>query len=184
MTKVRKCGGCTACCYGAEVSSGIKILDEVDRVVEKIAWVKPRRTSCGYLCKDGCSLQKVKPKACVDFECQWLSGEFPESMRPDKCGVIFWIEPSEVLGQMLVAEEAWPGASETAEFKELCDMVSQWHELFVYNKGPSRTLVAKGKRTKLVDLSHNPDLDGATRVPYERIHEEIEEAKEKGATFV
>jgi len=73
----RECGECTACCtwpssniYGWEFGCG---------------------KSCKFLENNNCSIYKVRPQSCKDFQCAWLEGLLPEEMRPDKISVLSWL---------------------------------------------------------------------------------------------
>ena len=69
-----ECGSCTACC----TTLPIKALD------------KPINTHCQHCVGGGCSIYDSKPQTCTEFECAYIQGSnVPESLRPDKCGVIF-----------------------------------------------------------------------------------------------
>jgi hypothetical protein len=84
---MRPCGECTACCtwlhgdaYGHEFGNG---------------------TSCKFLC-EGCSIHKVRPSACVNYQCGWSQYLIDEELRPDKCGIIISVENNQE-GQYLKA---------------------------------------------------------------------------------
>ena len=68
----RECGECTLCCTLLPVP-----------VLEK-----PANTDC-VNCKGGCTIYETRPMPCRTYHCEWLKGEFPEEMRPDKTHVVF-----------------------------------------------------------------------------------------------
>lgn len=77
----RECGECTACCthlkgtaYGYDFGGG---------------------NSCKFLCSKGCEIHKVRPNACMNYQCAWSQELLSEEMRPDKCGVIASVENDE-----------------------------------------------------------------------------------------
>ncbi len=77
MTTNRECGECNACCiwlkgdaYGHEFGKG-----------------KP----CNFL-KNNCSIYETRPEVCKKYQCAWLQGLFPESLRPDKSKVLISVE--------------------------------------------------------------------------------------------
>ena len=69
-----ECGECRACCTLLPVE----------------AINKPINTRCKHVCEAGCAIYDARPQTCAEFECGYLQGEnIPESLRPDKCGIIF-----------------------------------------------------------------------------------------------
>ena len=69
---MRECGECTLCCTLLPVP----ILD------------KPANTDCVH-CDGKCTIYETRPTPCRTYRCEWLKGEFEESMRPDKSHVVF-----------------------------------------------------------------------------------------------
>jgi hypothetical protein len=68
------CGDCTACCTVLPIE----------------AINKPINTTCMNCTGSGCSVYEDKPQTCSEFECAFLQGkDVPESLRPDKCGILF-----------------------------------------------------------------------------------------------
>lgn len=49
---------------------------------------KPVNTHCPN-CDKGCLIYDTKPQECTDFMCAYLQVDTHESLRPDKCGIIF-----------------------------------------------------------------------------------------------
>lgn len=76
----RSCGDCSECC----ISLAIKDLE----------LNKPADVACKHLNpKGGCSVYSKRPKVCSGFICGWLKMPgLPESLRPDKCGLIVNID--------------------------------------------------------------------------------------------
>jgi len=71
---MNQCGDCRACCILLPVS----------------AINKPTNTRCKHICDVGCSIYADRPTTCAEFECGYLQADnVPESLRPDKCGIIF-----------------------------------------------------------------------------------------------
>jgi hypothetical protein len=67
----RSCGACSFCCTAA----GINELK------------KPPHVRCTHLARPGaCGIYPDRPKACQEFACGWLIGNFDERFRPDKIG--------------------------------------------------------------------------------------------------
>ena len=82
-----ECGDCKACCTALV----IKVLN------------KPANTPCQNLCDKGCSIYDSKPQTCTEFECAYIQGtNIPESLRPDKCGVIFIKQDSKTFKSVLI----------------------------------------------------------------------------------
>jgi len=78
---MRDCGSCTACCtwligdaYGWEFGGG---------------------KSCKFLCENGCSVHRARPKSCEKYFCAWAQELIDEEYRPDKCGVLISVESNE-----------------------------------------------------------------------------------------
>lgn len=98
----RECGSCSVCC-------GVIAVHEIDKGVYE---------ACPHLCEAGCGIYDTRSGSCRTFECQWLRGALEADgvvdieMRPDACGVIFDYEPDSAFGEMYVAWEVEPGASE------------------------------------------------------------------------
>ena len=81
-----ECGGCTACCNVLQI-------DAID---------KPMYTPCRY-CDGGCSIHNSKPKTCAEFECAYYQAPtIPESLRPDRCGIIFMKKTDRIFSGLLV----------------------------------------------------------------------------------
>lgn len=70
---MRSCGECTLCCY-------FQRINEVS---------SPEYSMCQH-CENGCKIYETRPSACKAFECLWIrQPQIPETLRPDKCGVMF-----------------------------------------------------------------------------------------------
>jgi hypothetical protein len=68
---VRRCDGCTVCCT-------------LTRVPELN---KPEGKTCIFACK-GCTIYPDRPQSCRDFECEWLKGNLPIWMKPNKAHIM------------------------------------------------------------------------------------------------
>lgn len=78
---MRECSSCTVCCtwligdaYGHPFGGG-----------------KP----CKFLCDNGCSVHKVRPKTCERYFCAWAQELIDEDLRPDKSGILVSVENNE-----------------------------------------------------------------------------------------
>lgn len=67
------CGECTLCCD-----------------LFPVRWLdKPPNSSCKF-CEGGCTIHKMKPPECSDFNCAYVQMKKGNiELRPDKCGIIF-----------------------------------------------------------------------------------------------
>ena len=84
-----ECGTCTACC-------SLYPIDEIG---------KPMNTDCQYCTGGGCSVHSTKPEMCKTFECAYYQGKnVPESLRPDKCGVIFTMNSDRIFTGHIIPE--------------------------------------------------------------------------------
>jgi uncharacterized protein len=69
-----RCGDCNLCC----------LLTAVPELA------KPVRSWCHNCSEDGCKIYQNRPQSCKNYFCLWYVNEWMgESLRPDKCGVIF-----------------------------------------------------------------------------------------------
>ena len=78
---MKNCGDCHECCH----LPAIKPL------------VKEDFKTCGNLCKhDGCTIYKDRPIPCRAFNCLWRVNKVMDwQLRPDRCGVMFEMFPTE-----------------------------------------------------------------------------------------
>ena len=102
---MRECGDCQACCTICDV-------EELQ---------KPAGVGCNFCAAKGCAIYKKPemPQSCRSFECFWLSNEheMAESMRPDKCGVMFeTLTPNTLLAY--VTKQAWNNDAVAAQFQK------------------------------------------------------------------
>jgi hypothetical protein len=70
---------------------------------------KPRNQWCKF-CEigKGCGIYPDRPQVCKLFNCQWLLGDFPDEMRPDKIGFYVLIEGS-VAKVIVDMDREWQG---------------------------------------------------------------------------
>lgn len=71
---MNKCGSCTLCCL-------LTHIPELEKPVYKL---------CEF-CEDGagCGRYRIRPAACKEYSCVWLSENLPNELRPDLCHVMF-----------------------------------------------------------------------------------------------
>mgnify|MGYP001489538308 CR=1 FL=1 len=133
--KERTCGECRACCIvlGFEAAP-----DEAD-------FRKPEGTPCPHLIPLGCRIYDTRPPVCRRFQCGWLSApNLPESLRPDRCGVLFCTNdhPSGH-GYAVFAYEMRPGALEADLPQWLIHQVVRELPVFLVRPGkPVEVLVS------------------------------------------
>lgn len=114
------CGTCTACCR-------VFAIAELEKPASK--WCQ--HCDVGL----GCTIYQTRPKTCVDFKCLWLLSQeqepkypLPESLRPDRCRVVFGATTNEDI----VAAVTMPGAPLAWRRKDVMELI--------------RWVVSKGKR--------------------------------------
>lgn len=74
----KRCGKCALCC---------KLID-VPGLAAKGSWCK----HVNLKSENSCSIYNERPGICKGFECLWLKSKtLSDSLRPDKCGVVFEI---------------------------------------------------------------------------------------------
>lgn len=72
---MKECGNCTWCCFFLDVP------DYNSPVNEYCSNCEPNV---------GCKIHDIRNKICREFECLWkLEKQIPDSLRPDRCGVVF-----------------------------------------------------------------------------------------------
>jgi hypothetical protein len=61
-------------------------------------------------CTDRCVIYERRPESCAQFECEWLKGEMPDYMRPDRSKLVV----ERVPGRPIVIAIAAPGCNANA----------------------------------------------------------------------
>jgi len=75
----RECGTCTACC---------KVMN-----FDAPTLAKPAGVQCQHCTGTACGIYEDRPAPCRTFYCLWREvANMPDSLRPDRAGVIFTIE--------------------------------------------------------------------------------------------
>lgn len=116
-TTPRVCGPCHACCevLGFEARPG------------EASFTKPAGVACPHLCPGGCGIYAQRPPVCARFQCAWLqTPSLPDTLRPDRCGVLFAMNDS-LLGEgyAVYAYELRPGASDRQPAARLLRQVAR-----------------------------------------------------------
>jgi hypothetical protein len=158
-TRIRDCGGCTACCDG-----WLKITIDGEAVYPG----KP----CPHSSSNGCRIYESRPHdPCRSFVCSWLEkgSPFPDEFRPDRLGVI--ILPARWRGRTVYALvpagrdpdvgliESMTKLSNSSGTPLLYQVQGEW-----YGHGPSelhRDLLAKKARGELLWSGSNYDITPA-----------------------
>ncbi len=99
----RKCGDCKACCTTVGVA-------EIN---------KPKDAPCSYLCRKGCKIYSDRPESCKTFACGWLNGMGSHKHRPDRSGVIAWVEHETSYGMAIILAEIRNNALNRPEGREI-----------------------------------------------------------------
>lgn len=74
----KTCGGCTACCHIIAVAEiGVRSFAGCPHVKS------PPATT------PGCGIYPTRPQSCQLWSCVWLGSDWPDELRPDRCGVVF-----------------------------------------------------------------------------------------------
>jgi hypothetical protein len=138
----KTCGGCTACCSVVPV-----------RELGTKAWQRCPHVRTPPAAHVGCSIYADRPGSCRLWICGWLGADWPDKLRPDRCGVI--VDPAEDLiginGRETVAARIWvlPGFEEA------------------WNEDPVRTLILSivdAGYAVLWDMPPDPDGQRLARV--------------------
>lgn len=133
---MRLCGSCNVCC-------GVFAVPEL----RKLDFER-----CRHLRDDaisgGCAIYEARPKTCRVFKCLWLWNdhgiEFPESMRPDRSGIVFtYLFAAETLhgktirdyvaanGDGPCAIEVWPGSASKPSSVFFVAGLARTHNVYV-----------------------------------------------------
>lgn len=82
----RQCGECQLCCE----LLAVKERGRLPSSGEPYAFNKPAGSRCPHQCASGCAIYDAEelPVSCRAFECEWLLGQFRESDRPDRSGLV------------------------------------------------------------------------------------------------
>lgn len=86
LTKGRKCGGCTACCFTHSI----------------YALAKPAKRWCPECSVGGgCRIYATRPDECKTYECMWLEGYGLDQHRPDRMHVVAQVRSAHPVGRVL-----------------------------------------------------------------------------------
>lgn len=129
---MRECGDCNLCC---------KILNIPE-------YNAPSGTMCEHCTDKGCGIYEERHDICKGFSCLWLSQpQIPESLRPDKSGVLFELPAGSMtyIGHIIKEE-----AIENQEVLLMVEKITQaGHPVMLYQKENNKKLF---KLPKGIDL--------------------------------
>lgn len=143
----RNCGECEACCWALGVDE-IQLANFVH--CEHQRSINPEAPGPADY---GCRAYGERPRLCRRYRCEWLAGMMfhgipPESLRPDKCGVIFHGMKGTVWGMILIATEAFPDGFQHPMAQYLLDAIQK--QRLVLLVGPTgRKLTGPRKRMEI-----------------------------------
>lgn len=117
---MRDCGRCAWCCYFPTAPELNKPTNE---------WCK----HCDI--GKGCSIYKDRPLSCKQFECLWYKqNQIPESLRPDKCGVMFEL-PDNCLTYVGYADPMTPDAWQEPNVLNLIKKINEaGHSVLIHGE--------------------------------------------------
>jgi hypothetical protein len=136
----RECGPCSACCTSLGVPE-----------IHKAQGQKCQQVKTG----GGCEIYSRRPRACRDYQCEWLKGRFllADDERPDLLGVSFDktdghrpdIYPD---GYALIAREAVPGGFDLA--RHFLVKLSEQYVIVLVAPGERRTVLGPAEKIEKV----------------------------------
>ena len=123
--QMRECGPCTACCTVFAISELEKGMFE----------------TCRHVCETGCAVYRDRPEPCSAFQCQWLrgvlevDGAVDPALRPNASGVIIDFQPKTEDGDLYVAWEIWPGASDSEPARTVLEELTEQFLVMIVTRG-------------------------------------------------
>ena len=122
----RKCGNCSACCTTLEVNEAVEHRDAETDELEKreVIFHKPAYVKCEHV-RNGnhsCGIYDKRPGPCAVWSCGWLGGLGSNKDRPDKSGVVFSSEVTD-LGPTIIMYDYLKGASRSGRMLQLAQLV-------------------------------------------------------------
>lgn len=136
------CSGCTACCTMFPIE----------------AIGKPVDTHCQY-CDSGCTIYGHKPRTCSEYECAYLQATgVPETLRPDRCGVIFTKRTERIFSGVLVTGVAVTDAAK----QQARDFLRQGYSVVLLSvrKPKPYVMLADGHDAEAVVREYEESLGG------------------------
>lgn len=92
------CGSCTLCCQLVPVEE-----------INLPAFTRCPKLRSVVATAPGCSVYANRPRSCVAWSCHWLQEDWPDELRPDRCGVVVDILPDLIMlnGAEMPAMQIW-----------------------------------------------------------------------------
>ena len=85
---MNSCGECTACCTSLGFTGAAEKQDSDPETTKSLGIDYQPFMLCNKVCDYGCTIYKMRPKVCREFECQYILSDLSVELRPDQCGVI------------------------------------------------------------------------------------------------
>jgi len=129
----KKCGECSLCCLMTHTPE----------------FRRPVGVWCQH-CKqgEGCTIYTVRPESCVNYKCMWLMEDWPEFLRPDKCGVLFDVLRNH---KTVVAITARPGAwREEPAYNTILHLLKEDRGVYAVDGEEKNLLVPEGRTPEQV----------------------------------
>ena len=128
---MKECGNCALCC---------KLLN--------VPGVCDQGTQCRYAdtTRNGgaCRIYNGRPKVCSGYNCFWRAESWPESLRPDRCNVIFEALPG-VKTVLVSVEPSQPDAWKKNEIMKVIEiLVKKGRPLVLKTKNDSMMFIPDG----------------------------------------
>jgi hypothetical protein len=154
----KTCGTCTACCSTVPVEEiGLPAFTRCPKL-RSVVFAAP-----------GCSIYPDRPNSCETWSCHWLKDDWPDDLRPDRCGVVVDIIPDliRVNGTEMPALQIWALPGYEMAFTEqpvmaiVLAITAQGHAVIWRWRGADgqqtgRALFNDPKTGKLVATSETP----------------------------
>ena len=107
--KKKTCGSCTLCCQLVPVEEiGLPAFTRCPKL-RSVVYATP-----------GCSIYPDRPRSCKAWNCQWLVEDWPDDLRPDRCGVVVDIIPELIWvnGKEMPAIQMWAASGAEMSFMD------------------------------------------------------------------
>jgi len=168
-TSSKQCGSCYACCLCLGIQRlGKKAYQCCPNVV----------ASTKSSCSGRCGIHPNHPEECKKYSCLWLQGAFDsmfpldviDSLRPDRCGVLFSSVMSLVSSNtsVLTCYEVYPGSTDSDPGKSLVDKLGALLPVMKWRQD-------QNTRKMQVSLVGDPNLIRSCSEEIEKMSEETNE---------
>ena len=121
------CGSCTLCC---------KVLAIRELNKEKDVW-------CTHASRaKGCDIYGHHPESCQNFFCEWLSGNWHSTFRPDKVHGVS-TATTDGTGWLIHEDPGYPGVASALMRDYINDYIADGRKFVIVLCGQSRRLIAR-----------------------------------------